>query len=86
MRRQHARQDRGAGRTLDRDRHGVVDEQRDGRDLGDLRPEVVARHDVGAAGRRVVLDDVHVAGGDEEEHADDDEHDRHDERERGDAR
>ncbi len=32
--------------------------QRHGGDLGDLRTEVVAGHHVGAAGRRVVLDDV----------------------------
>ena len=75
----------GAGRALHGDRHRVVDQQCDGRDLGDLRAEVVAGHHVRAAGRRVVLDDVHVAGGDEEEHAQDDEHDRHDEGERGEA-
>ena len=83
--RQHARQDRGARRTLDRDRDRVINEERDGGDLGDLWPKVVARHDVGPTGGRVVLDDVHVTGRDEEEHAEDHEHDRHYQRERGDA-
>ncbi len=72
-----------AGRTLDGHRDDVVDQQRDGRDLGDLRSEVVARHDVRTTGGRVVLDDVEVRRRDEEEDAQDDEHDRYDESERG---
>ncbi len=80
-----ARQDRGTGRALDRHGHRVVNEQCDGGDLSDLRSEVVARHDVRSAGRRVVLDDVHVGGRDEEQDAEDDEHNRHDEGERREA-
>ena len=56
----------GAGRALHRDGHRVVDQQCHGGDLGDLRPEVVASHDVGAARLRVVPDDVEVGERDEE--------------------
>ena len=75
----------GAGRALHGHRHDVVDHQGHRRHLGDTRPEVVPGHDVGASGRRVVLDHVEVGAGDQEEHPDDHEHDRHDHGERGEA-
>ena len=66
---------------LHRDGHRVVDEQGDGGDLGDLRPEVVAGDDVGAAGLGVEPNDLEVRQRHEEQNAEDDERDRDDQAE-----
>ncbi len=80
---------RGDGRRargdLDRDRHHVVDEQRDCGDLGDPWTKVLPRHDVRAAGPGVDGDDLAVGQHDEGHHEQHDAGQRQDQRERGDA-
>ena len=77
------RRERG-GAGGDRHRHGehVVGEERDAGDLRGQQPEVVARHHVRAAGRRVGLDRLAVRQDQEEQDDEQRGRDRDDERER----
>ncbi len=70
-------------RRLHGHRDRVVDQQRHRGDLGHLRPEIVPGHHVGSSGLRVVLDDVEVRHGHEEEDAQDCQGDRDQEAEGG---
>ena len=76
---------RRAGRRLHGDGHRVVDQQRDGGDLRDARPEVVAGDHVGAAGLGIELDDLQIGEGHEEEDAEDGQRDGDDQHEGGQA-
>ena len=72
----HGGGDRGdRGGRLHRDRHDVVDQQRDRGDLGHLVAEVLPAHDVRAAGPGV--DHHHLAVGQRHQHQDDQDHRGH---------
>ncbi len=73
---------RGARRRLHRDGDYVVDQQRDRRDLGDPRAEVLPRHHVGAARPDVHHHDLAVGQHHERHDEQDDQGHRQDQRER----
>ncbi len=74
-----------SGGHRDGNGQGVVDQQRDRRDLSNLRTEVLTGDDIGTPRFCVDLDHFEVREGDEGQHHDDGNRDRHDEGERGDA-
>ena len=79
------RERRGAGRDGHGDGEDVVGEERDAGELRGQDAEVVARHHVRAARRRVGLDRLAVRQDQEPEHDEQGNRDRNDEHERGQA-